>query len=172
MKNPKPETIFDLDPKIAELIEQAPSIVGNTAIVLTVRIITSIIGYVMFLGGIGMIIDSQVRSNFFDEWMHGLYNIPLEQSEFTADLILFAGIALVAVGLLFLFISRLTRMILIRNAHNSALWTRKEALLKLKEAEDKIKVEKEVIMSKTQAKKDTNGGDDHKNSEQKPYPEK
>ncbi len=138
----KTTTGFEIDPILSELIDTAPSIIRNSAIVGTVRIVTFIIGVLLFLGGIGMIIDSQIQAEFFNEWMHDLYDIPLIHNRVTTNLILFAGIAATAMGILFLFISRLTRMILKRNRHNMALFARKNELLELIEAERKLAEEK------------------------------
>ncbi|NOQ71485.1 MAG: hypothetical protein GQ574_05765 [Crocinitomix sp.] len=155
MNNSSSEPTISLDPKINELIEQSPSVIRNSLIVRPTQIITQIIGYLLFLGGIGMIIDSQIRAEFFDKLMHELYNVqPEYQSELTPDLILYAGIALISIGLLFLFISRLTRMIRDRNKFNLRLWERRQELIDLKKAEEKVEAEKEALKNQKQSTAD------------------
>ena len=56
-----------------------------------------------------MIIDSQIQAEFFNEWMHDLYDIHLIQNRVTKNLIFYAGIA--AAAMVFCFYSSLDSLV-------------------------------------------------------------
>lgn len=109
-------TPHSVDLEMDLIMSSPPSVVRNSTVTFVIRILTFIIGFVALVGGLGLLISSNMQTQmvdliFIDDVFE--YNDPhAAQIERISALL---GGGLIILGLLFLLISRLTKMILKRN---------------------------------------------------------
>lgn len=105
-----------VDLKLDLILSNAPRILRNSTFVIIVRVSTSILGFVAFVTGLGLLISSAMQTEMVDIIFIDAvfeYNDPnAAQIERISALI---GSGLMRFGLLLLLISLLTKMILKRN---------------------------------------------------------
>lgn len=96
-----------MDSKLNELLDNRPSAIGNTFVIVVIRFISGLIGTALFIVGVSILIHNLVYDEFLAQ-----FNIVEELGKRTMNII--GGVAFI-VGVLFFGVVRLCSMLIKRN---------------------------------------------------------
>jgi hypothetical protein len=126
-KNEKyPVLANGINPELFQHIDNSPSIFFNSILARVLLFVFYTLGSILFVLGFVFLVESYAQSNLFSadlsEKVYELFRIPKDAQESIENLLFFLGIVCTSIGLLFLLIARLTRMLLKRNRHIWQTW--------------------------------------------------
>lgn len=106
-----------MDAKLEYLLTHSPSIIRNSIVIRLVRTLAWILGVTLFVGGWGLIISGMISGTLMEALMPGQMTegVQVTQEEWDGMSIVL-GLAGVFLGSMFLFMTKLSGMVLKRNA--------------------------------------------------------
>lgn len=153
MKSTSSFIIFRPDPILADLIENTPKNYSRFFMVSTIRIVTLIIGVLLSILGIGLIVEGLIQSQLFSVIIAEYYSTSIQNIELVTGVTFYCGIVAFGLGLLFLTISRLSKIVLSRNRYHNLLLCRQAELNEFVASQEHVKQETRKMSEQLNARR-------------------